>query len=277
MTISQSQDPPPADKTPISFSFGKNWDQFVRNHFSEERVAIAGNHLLAFLGLGDLKGRSFIDIGCGSGIHSLAAFRAGADRIVSIDLDPYSVSTTTRLHEAVGKPVNWSVHHGSALDKAMLATLKPADIVYSWGVLHHTGRMWEAVENVASLIAPSGSYYIALYNTHPLSSFWLRRKIRYNKASAFGKGFMEAAMVVFMTTYALMRFRNPFKEMLTYRKRRGMSYMTDVRDWLGGYPYEHASPGETVRFAVNRLRLEVVNIEVGLGSSAVTEYLFRRP
>lgn len=272
-----TQTPAASDQDPnVSFSFGKNWEQFIQQHFSEERIDIAGKHLLNFLGVSDLKGRTFTDVGCGSGIHSLAAFRAGAERILSFDLDPHSVSTTLKMREWAGNPQHWTVQHGSALDKDMLARLPKADIVYSWGVLHHTGKMWEAVENVASLIAPGGVYYLALYNTHSMSNYWLKKKIKYNAASALGKRFMEASMVTVTSAYALLRFRNPFKEMLTYKKRRGMSYMTDIRDWLGGYPYEHASQGETVRFAVNRLKLQVVNMESGQGASAITEYLLKK-
>jgi len=261
----------------ITFSFGKNWEQFVQANFSDERVAIAQKHILGFLGMADLRAKTFLDIGSGSGLHSLAAWRSGAARVVSFDLDPYSVSTTRKLRELAGNPDNWQVLQGSILDEQFLQTIEPADIVYSWGVLHHTGQMWRAVENAATFIRPGGLFYIALYNTHPLSDYWLRRKKKYNRAGRIGKCWMEASVVVITTAYALLRGRNPFREMLTYKKTRGMSYMTDIRDWLGGYPYEHARPGETLRFGVEKLGLQLINLEVGQGASAVTEYLFRKP
>ena len=88
---------------------------------------------------------TFLDVGCGSGLHSPAALTAGAKRIVSFDLDSDSVETSRRLWELVGKPKNWVICQGSILDHEFVTTLEPADIVYSWGVLHHTGDMWTAL------------------------------------------------------------------------------------------------------------------------------------
>ena len=84
---------------PITFSFGENWDQFAARYFSDERVRIAQEHLLEFLGVPNLQEKYFLDVGCGSGLHSLAALRAGAGRIVSFDVDPASVRTTRRIRE----------------------------------------------------------------------------------------------------------------------------------------------------------------------------------
>src|SRR6266542_2062950 len=125
-----------------AFSFGENWQSYVENDYNEQSLASAQKHLLEFLGVSDLKSKSFLDIGSGSGIHSAAAFRAGAERVVSFDVDPASVAATRSLWRAQGCASNWHIQQGSILDPAFLATLEPADIVYSWGVLHHTGRMW---------------------------------------------------------------------------------------------------------------------------------------
>src|SRR5262245_33858198 len=131
--------------TPVRYGFGKNWAQFIDAHFDQERVDIAQQHLLAFLKLPDLAGKVFLDIGCGSGLHSLAAWRAGAREVISFDIDADSVQTTRQLRHWGGNPPNWCVRQGSVLDPEFLAGLPPADIVYSWGVLHHTGAMWDAV------------------------------------------------------------------------------------------------------------------------------------
>jgi 2-polyprenyl-6-hydroxyphenyl methylase/3-demethylubiquinone-9 3-methyltransferase len=266
---------PDTSEAPVSFSFGKNWEAFVEQHYSPARMATAKQHLLDFLGLDSLAGKSFLDIGCGSGIHSLAAFTAGAEKLVSFDLDPASVSTTRKLREMQGNPPHWSVHHGSILDEAFLASIEPADIVYSWGVLHHTGQMWKAVENAARFLKPGSLFYIALYQTTPRTPYWIDVKKRYNAAGALGKRWMEYHYVLrHVVLPELIRFRNPFRQILGYEKNRGMDFMTDIRDWLGGYPYEDSTIPETLRFGVQRLGLHMTNISI---APTLVEYLFEKP
>jgi 2-polyprenyl-3-methyl-5-hydroxy-6-metoxy-1,4-benzoquinol methylase len=258
----------------ITFSFGKNWEEFIRTSFSEERVAIAGAHLLGFLGMPDLAGRYFLDVGCGSGLHSLAALRAGAERVVSFDIDEHSVKTAATLREREGSPPRWQILHGSVLDARFLAGLDRADIVYSWGVLHHTGAMWDAVRNAAGLMRDDALFYLALYTTTPASGYWLEVKKRYNRASPARKRWMEWRYVLHHAVLPdLRQLRDPTRRMREYRKSRGMSFMTDVRDWLGGYPYEDAKIEEVVRFCRSSLGLELVDIATG---EANTEYLLRK-
>jgi len=261
-----------ADDAP-HFAFGDNWKHFVADHFSEERVSIAQKHMLSFLGRNDLKGKTFLDIGCGSGLHSLAAFDAGAAKIVSFDVDPDSVHTTESLRARRGDPKNWTILQGSVLDKEFLAQLAPADIVYSWGVLHHTGDMWNAVANAATLMVPGGVFYLALYTTTQQSPSYLRIKKRYNRATPLLKRAMEFRHVVRHTVLTgLLAGTNPFRTIREYKKLRGMSYMVDVRDWLGGYPYEDARVEEVLRFCRRKLRLELIDLATG---GANNEYLLQ--
>ena len=258
----------------ISFSFGKNWAQFVEERFTGERLRIARDHLTGFLETSSLAGKSFVDIGCGSGLHSLAAFDAGVEKLVSFDLDAFSIETTARLRKLRGDPANWTVLRGSVLDAAFLRTLEPADIVYSWGVLHHTGQMWRAIENAATLLkGPDALLYIALYVTTPQSAYWLEVKKRYNSASPARKRLMEAGFTIRRDILPrLIRGQNPLQHIRTYRQIRGMDYMTDVRDWLGGYPYEDAAIPEVMSFCRKRLGIELINLNPG---PSFAEYLFR--
>jgi 2-polyprenyl-3-methyl-5-hydroxy-6-metoxy-1,4-benzoquinol methylase len=264
-----------AGEAPVSFSFGKNWEAFVERHYSEKRLQTARQHMLGFLGLSSLEGKSFLDIGCGSGIHSLAALTAGAERLGSFDLDPASVSTTAKLREMKGNPAHWTVTRGSVLDEAFLASIEPADIVYSWGVLHHTGQMWKAVENASRFLKPGSLFYIALYQTTPRTPYWIEVKKRYNAAGAWGKRWMEYHYVLrHVVLPEMIRLRNPWKQMRGYEENRGMDFMTDIRDWLGGYPYEDSSIPETLRFGVSKLGLRLTNISI---APTLVEYLFEKP
>lgn len=262
------------------YAFGANWEAFVRTSFTPFRREAARKNLLSFMARRDLAGLSFLDIGSGSGLHSLAAFDAGAARIYSFDYDPLSVSTTLHLRRLAGEPAHWSAERGDVLDAAYLTGLGPFDIVYSWGVLHHTGAMWQAIDNAAARTKPGGLFFIALYSSNvatPSTEFWLDVKRRYNAADAAGKRRME--------WWYVWRFglgRNPLlypvrlpllvRQAYEKRSQRGMSYMSDVRDWLGGWPMEYADDQEVVDRLAERHGQTLVNISTG---EACTQFLFR--
>jgi len=264
----------------VEFSFGRNWEDFIEKHFSEERVEISRKHLLDFLEVEDLKGRTFLDVGCGSGLHSLSAFRSGADRIISLDVDPASVRTARKLHEREGKPSNWEIHEGSILDEAFVKTLQPTDLVYSWGVLHHTGDMWTAIDHTCGLVAPGGQFYLALYDYDTVASgkhspeFWLDVKKMYNEVGWLEQRIME---VWYLWDFQLGRKRKKIpkllRQMREYKQSRGMSYFTDVRDWLGGWPMDFARVPDVEKFCGER-GLKQTKLSTGEANS---EFLYERP
>ncbi|HET9130629.1 MAG TPA: class I SAM-dependent methyltransferase, partial [Terriglobia bacterium] len=154
------------------FEFGKNWSQFL-SLLNENRIANAEESLCDWLEVTTLEGKTFIDIGSGSGLFSLAARRLGA-QVHSFDFDPNSVACTSELRRRyfAGDPM-WKVESASVLDTGYMSSLPEFDIVYSWGVLHHTGRMWEALDNAQRHVKVGGKLFIALYNdTGSQSSRW---------------------------------------------------------------------------------------------------------
>jgi 2-polyprenyl-3-methyl-5-hydroxy-6-metoxy-1,4-benzoquinol methylase len=266
-----------------AFAFGRNWQDFLRT-FDDERVRIAEVSLTEFLGTTDLQGKSFLDIGCGSGLFSSAAFALRADRIVSFDVDPQSVACCRSLREKAGSPANWTVLEGSVLDGDFMAGLGTFDVVYSWGVLHHTGSMWQAVERAAALVKPQGYYYIALYSkilgrngsASWIHGFWLGVKRFYNAHPLVAKSVMlPLAMSAYLAMVAA-KGENPMRHVRRYKSHRGMSWKTDAIDWLGGYPYEFATVEEVFRFVKNTFpEFNLVNLKV-TGGRGLNWYLFRR-
>lgn len=227
----------------VTFSFGKNWQDFVASSFSEARVLEAMKSLTDFLGFERLDGMSFIDVGCGSGLFSLAAYRLGASHLTSFDLDQLSVECCRFLKNKEGNPENWVIHTGSILELEFLRSLGKADIVYSWGVLHHTGNMKQAIENTIQLVKPQGFLYLAIYNKVAGifgSTWWLLLKKLYNRSPALFKRLLEMGFIALVFLKMLITFKNPFYEVRHYVSKRGMSFFTDIRDSLGGYPYESA-------------------------------------
>ena len=266
------------------FSFGRNWSDFLRSCYSAARVEQACRSLTAFLGTDNLHGRSFLDIGCGSGLMSLVAYRLGASRIESFDIDPWSVRCCRQLREQAGDPPRWKVMHGSILDSDFIRAIEPADVVYSWGVLHHTGRMWEAIRNAASLIRPSGLFYIAIYNRVEYDTLrswrgshgWLRLKRLYNRSGVATRRLLEGLFAGWDLVKWLATLRNPVAEIRRYSQKRGMSWWHDIRDMLGGYPYEFASAGEVFNFCHLELGLELTRLRT-VCSTGCNEFLFKRP
>ena len=145
------------------FAFGENWRRFLAI-LKEKHIQQAEDSLRRMLEISDLRGKTFLDVGCGSGLFSLAARRLGA-RVHSFDYDPESVGCTQELRQRYfPQDPDWRIEEGSVLNNNYLAGLGHFDVVYSWGVLHHTGAMWRALENVAGSVARGGKLFIAIYN-----------------------------------------------------------------------------------------------------------------
>ena len=234
----------------ISFSFGANWKRYL-DSLTIEKIQIAKQSLKDFLG--NITGKTCIDIGSGSGIFSYSMYALGAKEVTSIDNDPFSVQCANYLKSKVKNPERWNIYHGSILDKIFISQIGRYDIVYSWGVLHHTGNMWEAIKNAASLVNDNGIFYLAIYNKTKSSRFWLKVKKIYNLSPKIGKIFMN--FLLFSDMYfilPLLSLKNPLIRLKNYKKKRGMDPMTDVKDWLGGYPFEVATFREIVTF-LNRI------------------------
>lgn len=234
------------------FEFGRNWQRFLC-HLSDDRIREAERSLKEKLVASDLAGRSFLDIGCGSGLFSLAAVRLGAGTVVSFDYDTQSTACTRELKNRFFPQLDtWTVEQASVLDEAYLKTLGTFDIVYSWGVLHHTGNMWKSFANVDPLVRPGGTLFIAIYNDQGLASRnWHRVKHLYNRLPAWLRWLVLYPAFLRLwgpTTLRDLLRGKPGETWRTYASGRGMSAWDDVVDWVGGYPFEVATPGEVFTF-----------------------------
>ncbi|MEM7532464.1 MAG: class I SAM-dependent methyltransferase [Chloroflexota bacterium] len=229
----------------ITFSFGENWLNYL-DTVTQERYQQAYDSLANLLDLEDLTGQTFLDIGCGSGLFSASALSMNAQKVISVDVDPKSVQATQSLKEQRHDVEHWQVLHGSILDDAFVSQLEPADVLYSWGVLHHTGEMWRAIDNASKLVKPDGLFIIAIYNKHRTSEFWLRYKRLYNSSGTIGKQALAWTFFIPRMASRLVKGKHPLRE------KRGMSVYYDVIDWVGGLPYEYASFDEIMDFCQAR-------------------------
>jgi 2-polyprenyl-3-methyl-5-hydroxy-6-metoxy-1,4-benzoquinol methylase len=267
----------------VRFEFGKNWARFLRV-LNDERVSLAERSLKEMLKADRLDGKRFLDVGSGSGLFSLAARRLGA-KVHSFDYDPQSVSCTLELKRRYFPgDIDWTIERGSVLDNDYLNRLGTFDIVYSWGVLHHTGKMWQALENIKPLVRMGGQLFIAIYNDQgEVTDRWARVKRRYNSLPKLLVQPYALSIIVREESKAVIDhwFNGELgawaRSWTEYSKQstRGMSKWHDWIDWIGGQPYERATI-ERIVDCFDKDGFRLVNLFDCSNGYGCNEYVFSR-
>jgi SAM-dependent methyltransferase len=259
----------------LRFDFGRNWEAFSAAKLDARRLHDAARSLRELIGAENIEGRTFLDVGCGSGLFSIAAAQCGAVRVVGFDIDPtateVSKANVVRLADHLGGTARPDFCVGDVLDDTFLAQLGTFDIVYAWGSLHHTGAMWQAIRNAASLVKPeNGTLVIAIYNRHWTSPIWKQIKRFYNLSPGPVRWLLNCLFgaLIYVGVWVTTR-TNPLN------KERGMDFGCDVIDRLGGYPYEYACVEDIVSF-VQPLGYQVQRIARTVGWTGCNEFVFKR-
>jgi len=219
------------------FDFGANWEEFSKCRVDHRRVELACQSIQSLLEQESLIGKSFLDIGCGSGLFSIAAHRLGATRVVGLDVNPRCIGISQANRDLLAPGSSIEFHVASVLAPEQLKVFGTFDLVYAWGSLHHTGSMWNAIGNVTRCVGPNGMLILAIYNKHVTSPVWQGIKWLYNRVPVIVQRlmFLVFAGIIYIAKLLVTR-ANPLK------KERGMDFWFDVVDWVGGYPYEFAAP-----------------------------------
>lgn len=252
------------------FKFGENWASFSKQ-LDEAKILEAVQSLEGLFGKNALKGKDFLDIGCGSGLFSIAALRSGSRRVTGIDVDPISIKVSNEnVHRWIPDGHQMSFEQVSVLDDSKMHGLGKFDVVYSWGVLHHTGNLHHALTNAAHAVKSGGLLMVAVYNRHWSSPAWKAIKWTYNHV---GPG-LQRLFIWLLTPFIfvakwLVTLRNPFK------MGRGMDFMHNVIDWVGGYPYEYAAVDEMTR-NFKTLGFEILLVRDARVPTGCNEFVCRR-
>jgi len=261
------------------FAFGENWLDYA-NSLDAARIGEAEQSLRRLLQADTLADVSFLDVGSGSGLFSLAARRLGA-RVHSFDSDQASVLCTRRVRDLY-RPDDrdWTIEQGSILDPDYISRLGAFQIVYSWGVLHHTGAMHQALQAAASLVAPKGLFAFALYRRTLMCGLWWWEKRWYSGASRKAQRRARAVYLALLRAAFLVTRRDFRAYVENYQSKRGMDFFTDVHDWMGGYPYESilAPAVEALLRPLGFARVHATDsrLTTGIFGSGCDEYLYRR-
>lgn len=259
------------------FAFGENWQRFSElidtDHIEEAKAS-----LQRFFGATGLEGVRFLDIGCGSGLFSLAALELGAADVLAVDLDPNSVATARNVLTRFAAGRSWQCRQADVFSMSADA-YGQFDVVYSWGVLHHTGDMYRAIEHALELVRPGGRALLAFYGRTPFCGFWQWEKRCYVRYAPWFPVLARWTYKPLVLLRYLLAGKNPVRVVREYRSLRGMDWSHDVDDWLGGYPYESITPEDAIAFVeAHGFRCERSSTEkrIGVFGSGCDEYLFSR-
>jgi 2-polyprenyl-6-hydroxyphenyl methylase/3-demethylubiquinone-9 3-methyltransferase len=253
----------------MGFTFGDNWQRFSTS-LDADRLAEAQASLYELVEPDWLRGRSFIDIGAGSGLFSIAAVKAGAHPVIAIDRDERCVAVAQ--HNAMrfldpNEIPALQIRFGDILQPDGLGN-STFDIVHAWGSLHHTGAMWQAIANAAGLCRVGGFFVLAIYNRTPTSPVWLRIKRLYHAVPVPFEFAMAVGLAAVRSSARLVKGKHPL------RTDRGMNVWHDAVDWLGGLPYEFVSAAELTA-ALDRLGFTQVRARL-TRRSGCNEFTFQK-
>ena len=239
----------------MQFDFGSNWKEFSAKALSPEKIQQARNDFQTLMAGINIRGVTLLDIGFGQGLTLLISTELGAIT-AGCEINPISIEVLEFNKQKFPKIKDCSIPiiTGSILDPKIISDLKKVDflhgnlydIVHSWGVLHHTGNMWEAIKITSDLVKPNGHFIISIYNRHWTSKIWLLIKWLYNKSPQIIKKLLVYTFfpIIYVAKY-IVTGKNPAKS------KRGMDFYFDVIDWVGGYPYEYATKDEIAKYVEN--------------------------
>ena len=260
-----------------AFDFGSNWRHYSARALTTSRVEGAREAFSVLTSGIELKSRSFLDVGFGQGLTALCAADAGA-AVYCLDVNPrcaeaLELTSQYFLPEAKEKLTLISGSILSAIDVSQLREKSGSgyDVVHSWGVLHHTGDMEKAFANCVGLVKPGGQLIVAIYNRHWSSPLWGCIKRVYCRLPRIGQKTMIWLFVpVIYLAKLLVTRRNPLE------KERGMDFLVDIVDWVGGYPYEYATVDEVLdlgtKYGLKMLRVAPARVPTGCN-----EFVFTKP
>lgn len=126
----------------------------------EERKYFAEPHIPGFAQFERWTGKRVLEVGCGMGTDAINFARAGAN-YSAIDLSEASLTLARKRFEVFGLKGNLQPHNAEKLSEVLPAG--SFDLVYSFGVIHHTPRPDAVIREIRKVIKPDGEFRLMLY------------------------------------------------------------------------------------------------------------------
>ena len=148
----------------------------------EQRKYFVEPHIPAFADFTRWSGKRVLEIGCGIGTDAVNFARAGAD-YVGIDLSTESLGIARSRFAVFGLP--GALHCGNAekLDEILFAEA-PFDLIYSFGVLHHTPNPEKVLTSARQRVTATGELRIMLYAQPSWKSALIRAGLQQPEAQS---------------------------------------------------------------------------------------------
>ncbi len=144
----------------------------TREYFDEveARKYFVEPHIPAFADFAHWRGKKVLEIGCGIGTDSINFARAGAD-ITVVDLSGESLELCKKRFEVFGLKANF--YEGNAEHLSDFVPLERYDLIYSFGVIHHTPHPERVMEQLKRYCKPDTELRLMLYTKWSWKVLWI--------------------------------------------------------------------------------------------------------
>jgi 2-polyprenyl-3-methyl-5-hydroxy-6-metoxy-1,4-benzoquinol methylase len=138
----------------------------------EARKYLVEPHIPAFAEFERWRGKRVLEVGCGIGTDSINFARAGAE-LTAVDLSGASLAIARQRAEVTGVADRITFRQANAEELSSVVDDGPYDLIYSFGVIHHTPHPERALAQMRALAAPGSTLKLMIYHRWSWKVFWI--------------------------------------------------------------------------------------------------------
>src|SRR5919206_4783942 len=149
----------------------------TREYFDdvERRKYFVEPHIPGFADFERWRGKKVLEIGCGIGTDTVNFARAGAD-VTVVELSDESLKVAEQRTHVMGVADRVTFYNGNAEELDAFLPPQQCDLVYSFGVIHHSPHPERILEQVKRYLRPGGTLKLMVYNRHSWKVGWMVMK-----------------------------------------------------------------------------------------------------